>query len=328
MDLSVERAVKMLSGTVSEQVQAAASLSWKAMTANNVSSMLTAVKPLVKALIYSLKRSSPDDEMLMRCLTFETAKTLAYLAEDEMARAIIIREGAVKPIVGLLSSKEMHVQCFAVMAVRILACDPTANVPTAAVVPRMVEMLSSISTEIQSEAAMALANVATVNKEAIGSIVAAGAVPILVKLLSANVEAVVRTEAAGALGRLAYDTSTHRVIVNAGAIGPLCSLLVSRTSDMAEKTSAVMALSHLAYEDEECQEMISSSGAIAPLVQLLRAESEEMQELAAQAICNVTSLTPRNAALAIGCGSIPLLTRLLSTRNCDVQAGVLTSCLS
>ena len=89
-----------------------------------------------------------------------------------------------------------------------------------------------------------------------------------------------------------------------------------------------MALSHLAYEDEECQEMISSSGAIAPLVQLLRAESEEMQELAAQAICNVTSLTPRNAALAIGCGSIPLLTRLLSTRNCDVQAGVLTSCLS
>ena len=183
--------------------------------------------------------------------------------------------------------------------------------------------LSSISTDVQCEAALALANIASIKEEAIASIVAAGAVPPLVKLLSFNVVADVQAEAAGALGRLAYDTSTHRVIVEAGAVGPLCGLLLSCTAGMTEKKSAVMALSHLAFQDEECQEKIASSGAIAPLVQLLMADDEGMQELAALAIGNVTSLTPRNAELAIGHGSIPPLIRLLSTRNCDVQVFLL-----
>jgi hypothetical protein len=131
------------------------------------------------------------------------------------------------------------------------------------------------------------------------AVVAGGALPALVMLLSDSEAPKRQYLAASAIHALALDDPTtdadnfHQLeICQAGAVPPLVKLLDA--ADNQIQHAATGALSSLA-ENPTCQSMIASAGAIAPLM-AMASYGGDMQKLEALSALDV--LTVNNAAVA------------------------------
>ena len=276
-----------------------------------------AITPLVQLL-----KSSSED------LHSPAARALAFLAENSNARSSIIAAGAIAPFLKLFSSSTVEVQWAASMAVRIFACDDADLVAAAGAIPLLVQLLKSSSAYVQWEAVKALSHL-TYHADLLAEMVAAGAVPPLVGLLSwssgssgstgstgstGSLAEKLQREAALTLGQIRTSKAKSEIIAS-GAIQPLVIMLDSDSEAM--QSAAAFLIVHLSCGDKPGQAKIAAAGAIAPLVRLLRtASSEQLQARVTKALANLASNDAKGVAKA---GAIPILVEHLAAGSMEAR---------
>ena len=158
---------------------------------------------------------------------------------------------------------------------------------------------------------MVLRNIA-VNVENIPKIVAAGAIPPLVSLLSAHNSGGVQAAAAEALCNLAIDDDNWVKITDAGAIPPLVVMLGAQNTAAVQEAAAKI----LSIFAKDANNQVAAAGAIPLLVALLGSQSPAtVLEPAAGALVNITRNDAGNRISVAAAGAIPSLVALLGTHS-------------
>ena len=214
----------------------------------------------------------------------------------------------------------------------------------------MVSLLSSIKERESEWAAWTICRVAAKNKACEAACISAGAIPVLVKMLSSD-EGRVAELAVAILGNIVSgDDAEHKAAcVSAGAVPALVRQLSS--SKDAEIERAVRALFHIARGDATCKTACLSAGAVPALMRLLtsgRGKEEYASralwciargnatckttvisalvkrmtsskgweaERAASALRNIVWEDAECTAACVEAGAVPVLVRLLSSGN-------------
>ncbi|GBG90029.1 hypothetical protein CBR_g50122 [Chara braunii] len=138
----------------------------------------------------------------------------------------------------------------------------------------------------------------------------AGAIPILVHLLS-SADPKTREHAVTALLNLSINESNKGAIMSAGAVQPIVEVLKSGTMEARENAAATL-FSLSAVSDNKAP--IGAAGAIPALVGLLQEGGTRGKRDAATALFNLT-VAPVNKTRAVRAGIIPPLMELLTDRT-------------
>jgi vacuolar protein 8 len=160
---------------------------------------------------------------------------------------------------------------------------------TTGVVPPLIQLLTSDQAEVQEHAAGAVKN-QVANASRRGEVTAAGAIPPLVALLRSPVAAV-QAETAGALRSLGLDAAAKVVMATSDCPPALVHLLGSDSTVLVQEhaAGAMWAMAH--RSEENCGSSIAS-GAIPPLLQLLKSDAEAVQQQAGGALCALNEPLP------------------------------------
>ena len=175
-------------------------------------------------------------------------------AGSEESQGIVAEEGAIEPLVQILSVKRKHAGA---SNAQIKACGALA----------------------------AVADGSPVNQDAM---TAAGGIAPLVALLDTCHSGVVQAHAATALAELTRDhQGNQRAVADAGAVVPLIEMLKSESEDkrdLSSKEAAAGALWKLSSQNFEIQTAVAKAGGITPLAALLGSGSSTAQKQAAGAL--------------------------------------------
>ncbi|KAL2630228.1 hypothetical protein R1flu_014914 [Riccia fluitans] len=199
-------------------------------------------------------------------------------------------------------------------------CTHMADVsPDAAAVEILLNKLSTGNLDEQRAAAGELRMLAKRNVENRICIADAGAIPLLVKLLSTP-DLKTQEHAVTALLNLSINDINKGAIVQAGAIYPIVEVL--KSGSMEARENAAATLFSLSVVDEN-KVTIGASGAIPALVELLKDGSPRGKKDAATALFNL-SIYQGNKAKAVRAGVVPPLIELLA----DPSAGMVDESLA
>ena len=200
-----------------------------------------------------------------------------------------------------------------------------------AVVPLIHLMRSvAVNAEVQAQAARVLGHLSDYAKDR-ASLVAAGVVPPLVRLLASE-SAAVQAEAARTLGNIAaYDDGQGRVHISAepSAVPSLVQLLLSSSAKSVQIQAARM-LGKLAANSPDLQSSIIASGAIDPIMRLLQSSSVAVQQQAALVLGDLVELCADNQSRFAAAGAIGILVKLLQSSSAVAQqaAAAALKCLA
>lgn len=188
-----------------------------------------------------------------------------------------------------------------------------------AAIEALVRKLSSRSVE---KLRAAVAEIRSLSKRSTDNrilIAEAGAIPILVNLLTTD-DTVTQEHAVTSILNLSIYEDNKGLIMLAGAIPSIVQILRAGSMEARENAAATLfSLSHL----DENKIIIGASGAIPALVDLLQNGSSRGKKDAATALFNLC-VYPGNKGRAVRAGIISaLLTMLTDSRNCMVD-GALT----
>jgi vacuolar protein 8 len=158
------------------------------------------------------------------------------------------------------------------------------------------------------------------------AITAAGAIPLLVRLLRPDLSGGVHSRATSALGALAWNPHNKGTIAAAGAI-PLLVRLLGPGSSADTQSNSSLLIGRLAEDDETAINTITAAGAIPALAQLLGPSSTDAVHVHAAGALKQLAQNYENAVAIASAGAIPPLVQLLGLGNAaDVQeraAGVI-----
>jgi hypothetical protein len=151
------------------------------------------------------------------------------------------------------------------------------------------------------------------------AVVAAGGIPLLVRVLKAqgrNAERAVVAASVVLEGLAAYNPELGRTIGDAGAVPPLVALLDSHVAELRRRaTSALRCLS------AACGSAIVAAGGIPPLLALL--SSLDVQAYSLAALSNMASVDNASAFTGVAVRSVPRIVALLASPTAAVwQAAV------
>ncbi|KAB2063497.1 hypothetical protein ES319_A10G219800v1 [Gossypium barbadense] len=191
-------------------------------------------------------------------------------------------------------------------------CDRTAIIT-------LLEKLANGNSEQQRAAAGELRLLAKRNADNRVCIAEAGAIPLLVELLSST-DPRTQEHAVTALLNLSINDSNKGTIVNAGAIPDIVDVL--KNGSMEARENAAATLFSLSVIDEN-KVAIGAAGAIPALIKLLCEGSPRGKKDAATAIFNL-SIYQGNKARAVRAGIVPPLMRLLK----DAGGGMVDEALA
>ncbi|GAA0158048.1 ubiquitin-protein ligase [Lithospermum erythrorhizon] len=170
----------------------------------------------------------------------------------------------------------------------------------------LLQKLANGNPEQQRAAAGELRLLAKRNADNRVCIAEAGAIPLLVELLSSP-DSRTQEHAVTALLNLSINESNKGTIVNAGAIPDIVEVLKNGSTEARENAAATLfSLSVL----DENKVAIGAAGAIPPLIDLLCQGSPRGKKDAATAIFNL-SIYQGNKVRAVRAGIVPPLIRLL-----------------
>ncbi|KAF6984616.1 hypothetical protein CFC21_002591 [Triticum aestivum] len=177
------------------------------------------------------------------------------------------------------------------------------------------------------------------NEEMVNVIVEGGAVPALVCHLKVpHMAAAVEEEqqprpfehevekgAAFALGLLAVKPEHQQLIVDAGALPLLVSLLrrhKNATNSRAVNSlirRAADAITNLAHENSNIKTCIRIEGGIPPLVELLESQDIKVQRAAAGALRTLAFKNDENKTLIVDCNALPTLILMLRSEDAAIH---------
>ncbi|XP_068637702.1 U-box domain-containing protein 4 [Aristolochia californica] len=141
------------------------------------------------------------------------------------------------------------------------------------------------------------------------------------KLANGDLES--RIQAARDIRKLAKASATTRsIFAAAGVIQPLVSMLGS--SESGARESALLALLNLAARNERNKVKIVTSGALPPLLELLKLETGNLRDLATAAILTL-SASSANKPIIAASGATPLLVQILSSGSVQGKVDAVTA---
>jgi hypothetical protein len=181
---------------------------------------------------------------------------------------LIAHEGAIKPIVQLLTTGNRQTKEKAVITLSNLSMFTInhAMIIQAGAIQPVIQLLSTGESDNTHQAAAAVLSDLATNPSNTELIHQAGAVQPLILLLSMESEQL-QANAALALSNMisSYNTTISVAVTQAGAIKPLVQLLRTGSANVA----ASMALANLVARTPTAPELIVQEGAIKPLVNLV-----------------------------------------------------------
>lgn len=183
----------------------------------------------------------------------------------------------------------------------------------------LLEKLANGNLEQQRAAAGELRLLAKRNADNRVCIAEAGAIPLLVELLSST-DPRTQEHAVTAILNLSINDSNKGTIVNAGAIPDIVDVL--KNGSMEARENAAATLFSLSVIDEN-KVAIGAAGAIPALIDLLREGTPRGKKDAATAIFNL-SIYQGNKARAVRAGIVPPLMQLLK----DAGGGMVDEALA
>ncbi|URE48362.1 E3 ubiquitin-protein ligase SPL11 [Musa troglodytarum] len=196
---------------------------------------------------------------------------------------------------------------------------PTCSSGEHAKVLDLVSKLSSRSTDNQQSAAAELRLLARRSAENRLCIAEAGAIPLLVKLLS-TLDVLTQEHAVTALLNLSIFEDNKEKIIISGAVPGIVHVL--RRGSMEARENAAATLFSISVVDDY-KIRIGNLGAIPPLVSLLREGSPRGKKDAATALFNLC-IYQGNKGKAVRAGVVPILVGLLM----DPEAGMMEETLA
>lgn len=250
-----------------------------------------AIAPLVDMLRSDVPAARLEAVGALRQLAGEGSEESRYGKQ-----VAIVQAGAIVPLVRCARDEDPAARQASVGTLRMLATNNADNqvaIAQAGAIGPLVDLLADAEPGVRREAAAALDHLAVFEAEAAfggqaarrgetnfgnqAAIGQAGAIKQLAKLLQDEAPDV-RLAAAGALRSLAASNADNqRKIVQAGCLPGIVALLHGDIISVA----AIALLGNLASGDRGSQILISQMGAIAPLVQLLRHEAQQVRGEAA-----------------------------------------------
>ncbi|XP_010666244.2 ARM REPEAT PROTEIN INTERACTING WITH ABF2 [Beta vulgaris subsp. vulgaris] len=174
------------------------------------------------------------------------------------------------------------------------------------------------------------------NEEVVSVIVEGGAVPMLVKHLSAPPSMVeddgvkpyeheVEKASAFALGLLAVKPEHQQLIVDAGALPLLVDLLKRHTSGLNSRAvngvirRAADAITNLAHENSSIKTRVRTEGGIPPLVELLGFNDAKVQRAVAGALRTLAFKNDENKKQIVECNALPALILMLKSEDAAIH---------
>ncbi|XP_058077670.1 ARM REPEAT PROTEIN INTERACTING WITH ABF2 [Magnolia sinica] len=172
------------------------------------------------------------------------------------------------------------------------------------------------------------------NEDVVNVIVDGGAVPALVRHLQAPplpscgqrpFEHEVEKGSAFALGLLAVKPEHQQLIVDAGALSDLVSLL-KRHRDVSNSRAvnsvirrAADAITNLAHENSSIKTRVRIEGGIPPLVELLEFTDTKVQRAAAGALRTLAFKNDENKNQIVECNALPTLILMLRSEDAAIH---------
>ncbi|PHU01371.1 hypothetical protein BC332_31158 [Capsicum chinense] len=173
--------------------------------------------------------------------------------ENSENRTVIVNNGAIPPLVQLLSYPDSRIQEHAVTALLNLSIDETNKklISKEDSIPAIIEILQNGSVGAKENSAAALFSLSMLddNKEAIGSL--KGIPPLIELLRNGTVRG--KKDAITALFNLCCSEQNVRLATEAGIIAPLFQLVEKKNSEMVDEALSILLL--LATHQDGRQEM-------------------------------------------------------------------------
>lgn len=231
-------------------------------------------RPLVELL-----RSS--DTQVQKAATLATSNFCLSGAESN--KEILMRLGVVDPLVDLLNSKNVEVQCNTCGCITALATTDANkhSIVSCNAVKPLLRLMRSMDLRVKRNATGAILNLTHIQSNR-NELVNQGTIPILVELIHMS-DYDIQYYSAAALSNLAVNPKHRAMMIAVGhsdVVRQLVKLLSSKKDRV--KCQACFALRNLASDDEN-QLLAVETGALAPLHHILT--SCRSETLAAAAAC-------------------------------------------